>query len=632
MEEGTLFGRYRLIERLGCGGMGEVWRAHDTMTDRVVAIKILLPHFAANPTFAQRFRRDASTAAKLDHPNIASVYDIGEIDGRLYVAMRLIEGGDLEKLLEAGPLDPGRAVSIVGQVGAALQTAHAAGLVHLDVKPSNILLADGDVAYLIDFGVARGAGEVGLTSTGATVGTGAYMAPERFRGGDIEPSADVYALACVLYHCLTGQLPFPGATQEQIAMGHLATPPPQPSQVRTLIPAAMDEVIATGLAKEPAQRYQTTTELVAAARAALNDMSSQPSPLPPSAMDCGPETPLPPTVDWSTALPPLGPAASPLSAGLRQPQVSRTSTTATVARILAGPIIVAVLAVIAIYAFVGHRDSLTTPPTPPATPARPAYTPQAQSGQYVLPFSDLVGPYGVAVDSAGAVYVTDVGTPQVLKLAVGSSTQTALPFADLVGPHGVAVGGDGTVYVTDTIRNRVLKLAPGSSAQSVLPFSGLDTPAAVAVDGDGAVYVADTSNRRVLKLAAGSSTQIVLPFNGVGVYPVGVAVDRAGGVYVTDAGHQVLKLPTGSSLQAALPFTGFDSSFGSRMGVAVDNAGAVYVADDAHNRVLKLDVGSTNQVELPLIGLNGPRAVAVDSAGAVYVADTTNRRVLRLVP
>ena len=155
--EGTLFGLYRLVELLGRGGMGEVWRAHDTATNRTVAIKLLPPHLAADDTFVRRFRREAEAAAQLNNPHIIPIHTYGEIDGRLYVDMRLVEGRDLQAVLAGGPLKPGRAVPIIEQVANALHAAHKVGLVHRDVKPSNILVDEDDFAYLIDFGIARGA-------------------------------------------------------------------------------------------------------------------------------------------------------------------------------------------------------------------------------------------------------------------------------------------------------------------------------------------------------------------------------------------------------------------------------------------------------------------------------------------
>ena len=275
--EGTPFGRYRLLELLGRGGMGEVWRAYDTGTDRVVALKVLPGHLAQDPTFEQRFRREAHAAARLNNPHVVPIHDYGEIDGRLFVDMRLIEGRDLHVVLADGPLEPARAVAIVEQIARALQAAHKAGLIHRDVKPSNILVAEDDFAYLIDFGIARAADETRLTGTGATVGTWAYMAPERFRTNTADASADIYALACVLHHCLTGQLPFPGDSLEQVAAAHMFEPPPQPSALRGVIPPAMDEVIATGMAKEPDRRYPTTKDVARAARTALTAPTPQPS-------------------------------------------------------------------------------------------------------------------------------------------------------------------------------------------------------------------------------------------------------------------------------------------------------------------------------------------------------------------
>ncbi|MDT5251108.1 MAG: hypothetical protein QOH07_38 [Mycobacterium sp.] len=275
--EGTPFGRYQLIELLGRGGMGEVWRAHDTQIDRVVALKVLLPRYAQDPEFETRFRREARAAARLDDPHVVPIYDVGEIDGRLYVTMRLIDGIDLQTLLDAGRLDARRAVHVIEQIASALHSAHQAGLVHRDVKPSNILLAHNDFAYLIDFGIARSTGDSALTSANTTIGTWAYMAPERFNTREIQPSSDIYALACVLYQCLTGELPFPGDTLEQVAVSHMVMPPPKPSKDRDTVPTAMDQVIATALAKAPADRYQSTVQMAAAARQAITEPTSTPA-------------------------------------------------------------------------------------------------------------------------------------------------------------------------------------------------------------------------------------------------------------------------------------------------------------------------------------------------------------------
>lgn len=275
--EGTPFGRYRLLELLGRGGMGEVWRAYDTEIDRVVALKMLLPHLSEDPEFEKRFRREVRAAARLDDRHVVPIYDVGEIDGRLYVTMRIINGTDLHTLLDRGPLEPERAVAIIEQIANALQNAHQTGLVHRDVKPSNILLEPNDFAYLIDFGIARTA-EDGVTQTGSAIGTWAYMAPERFSTDQTNPSSDIYALACVLYECLTGEQPFPGNTFEKVASGHIFTPPPRPSQVSRTVPTALDEVIAKGLAKQPAERYPSAVEMASAAKEVISRPSQHPNP------------------------------------------------------------------------------------------------------------------------------------------------------------------------------------------------------------------------------------------------------------------------------------------------------------------------------------------------------------------
>jgi serine/threonine protein kinase len=287
--EGTPFGRYRLVDVLGRGGMGEVWRAYDTAMNRVVALKVLPANLADDEQYQVRFRREAQMAAGLDEPHVVPIHDFGEIDGRLYVTMRLIDGKTVDDLLVDGPLAPERAVRVVEQIAAALNAAHKVGLVHRDVKPSNILVTEDDFAYLIDFGIARAADATKLTSTGTTIGTLAYMAPERFTTDQVGTRADIYALTCVLCECLTGVQPFPGDSAERQITGHLTMPPPRPSTMQPGVSAQMDQVIATGMAKSPAERYATTKDLAVAARAALAMPSQQDRPAPP--MNWAPSAP-----------------------------------------------------------------------------------------------------------------------------------------------------------------------------------------------------------------------------------------------------------------------------------------------------------------------------------------------------
>ncbi|WP_246600126.1 serine/threonine-protein kinase [Skermania piniformis] len=267
---GERFGHYELRAVLGRGGMGNVYEAHDTVKDRTVALKLLHAELARNPAYRERFRRESHAAARLQEPHVIPIHDWGEIDGTVFIDMRLVDGVDLRTLIQSqGPVPPARAVAIVDQIASALDAAHEAGLVHRDVKPENILLAPGDFAYLADFGIAQTVSDPKLTVTGSAVGSHAYMAPERFEeGGAVGPVADVYALACVLYELLVGAAPFPASTIGSVVRAHLMSDPPRAS-ARSAAPAALDAVILRGMAKDPAQRYPTAGDFAREAFAAL---------------------------------------------------------------------------------------------------------------------------------------------------------------------------------------------------------------------------------------------------------------------------------------------------------------------------------------------------------------------------
>lgn len=266
---GTRFGPYELRSLIGVGGMGEVYRAYDTVRDRMVAVKVLRAELAADPEFQERFRRESRLAARLQEPHVIPVHDFGDIDGVLYIDMRLVEGISLNDAVRAGGgLEPARAVSVIAQVAAALDAAHADGLVHRDIKPENVLLTPDDFAYLVDFGIAHAGGDASVTMTGLVIGSCAYMAPERFGGGRVGPQADVYSLACLLYECLTGRPPFENGDVRQMMSAHMFAPPPRPSATRRGINPAFDDVIARGMAKQPEARFASAGELARAAIAA----------------------------------------------------------------------------------------------------------------------------------------------------------------------------------------------------------------------------------------------------------------------------------------------------------------------------------------------------------------------------
>ncbi|GAA4794258.1 hypothetical protein GCM10023200_32750 [Actinomycetospora chlora] len=280
-------GPYRLEQLIGRGGMGEVYRAVDTRKNRAVALKVLPSAFAGDVEFVSRFRREAEVTAQLHEPHVIPIHDYGKIEGQLFLDMRFVQGTNLESVLRrSGRLPPHRAVDLVGQVAAALDAAHRAGLVHRDVKPSNVLLTDPhpedtadapDFVYLIDFGIAANVLDTRLTPTSATLGTAAYMAPERFLpgpGGD--GRVDVYALGCVLFELLTGKRPFAGESFPQLMYAHLNVAPSRLSEVEPNLPAGLEEVVAAALEKDAARRPHRAGDLATRARAALARSASPP--------------------------------------------------------------------------------------------------------------------------------------------------------------------------------------------------------------------------------------------------------------------------------------------------------------------------------------------------------------------
>jgi tRNA A-37 threonylcarbamoyl transferase component Bud32 len=271
---GTAFGKYNLVSLLGKGGMGEVYEAYDTDKNRTVALKILADALSNDATFRTRFQRESQAAAILQEPHVIPIHDWGEIDGRLYIEMRLVRGQTLDELIAKGPLEPSRAVAIIGQISAALDAAHAEGLTHRDIKPHNIIVTQADFAYLVDFGIAESRGDTRLTTAGTPIGTMNYMAPERFTDQEATSAVDVYALACVLYEALTGDSPFARDSLQNLVGAHLASPPPRPSVTNPRVPATFDAVIARGMAKDPDDRYGTAGGLVRAAQRAIGGGNS----------------------------------------------------------------------------------------------------------------------------------------------------------------------------------------------------------------------------------------------------------------------------------------------------------------------------------------------------------------------
>jgi Protein kinase domain/Repeat of unknown function (DUF6923) len=271
LEIGSEFLGYRIEELVGRGGMGVVYRAYDLRLKRTVALKLIAPDLALDERFRERFMRESEVAMTLEHPNVVPIYDAGDVDGRVYLAMRYVEGTDLRTLLRAeGALDPARALAICSHVAAALDAAHATGLVHRDVKPANVLLDASEHVYLADFGLTRRLEEQGLRGgEGRSLGTPTYLAPEQIEDRPVDGRADVYSLGCLVYECLTGGPPFARGSRLAVAWAHLEEDPPNASERKSGLPEAIDPVIRKAMAKEPDDRYSTCAGLIAAAEEAL---------------------------------------------------------------------------------------------------------------------------------------------------------------------------------------------------------------------------------------------------------------------------------------------------------------------------------------------------------------------------
>ncbi|MEU4342523.1 protein kinase [Nocardia sp. NPDC023852] len=359
------FGHYRLDRLLGSGGTGEVWLAYDTVANRSVALKVLSAGHAVDPAFRQRFTREARLAAQVRGPHLVPVHSFGELDGRLYIAMGFVEGADVAALLRRdGPMAPAAAVEIVAQTAAALDTVHRAGLVHRDVKPSNLMVTPSGTVYLIDFGTAHRTDQPAITVTGTVVGTLAYMAPERF-DGSASARSDQYSLACVLYECLTGQRPFGNGDSVRQLRAHVMDAPPLASEVDPAVPAALDAVIARGMAKDPDQRWSSAGELASAGYAAVTGRDATTVEITPAVV----RTRIPPSPRWV-------------------PKAARSSR--VVARTAVEPRL-AVAAITALVAMIAGALWIGRPETADAGPVTPS-APSSEAGHAPRPDLTSQGP------------------------------------------------------------------------------------------------------------------------------------------------------------------------------------------------------------------------------------------------
>jgi serine/threonine protein kinase len=313
---GTVIGGYRIEAGIGRGGMGVVYRAEQLRLGRRVALKLIAPELAEDPEFRERFERESRIAASIEHPNVIPVHEAGESDGVLFIVMRYVDGTDLRALLrDYGRLEPSRAAELVSQVAAALDAAHAYGLVHRDVKPANVLIAlvgGREHAYLTDFGLTKHlSSQGGMTKTGEVVGTIDYLAPEQIEGRPLDARTDVYALGCVLHQAVTGQVPYVRDSDVAKMYAHLSEPPPSPTGVVAGLPPELDEVIARGMAKNPETRYPSAGDLGRAAQAAARRRAPAEPERSVAKGEAAPVTALAAAPPTAQALPPTHRAAAP---------------------------------------------------------------------------------------------------------------------------------------------------------------------------------------------------------------------------------------------------------------------------------------------------------------------------------
>jgi serine/threonine-protein kinase len=662
------FGPYRLDGLIGRGGMGEVHRAYDVDRDRVVALKLMPRHLGADPAFRHRFEAEARIAARMRNPHVIPIHDYGEIDGRLFIDMRLVDGVDLKTRLEQERrLAPGPAVAIAAQLAGALDAAHREGLVHRDVKPSNVLTVDDDFVYLIDFGLARELAAPRMTVSGITLGTLAYMAPERFDGlGD--HTVDVYALACMLHEMLTGQPPFPVQDFLAIMNAHATTPPPRPSRMVPGVPPALDEVVARGLAKDPARRYRSAAEFAAAAKAALTRAAP---------MAAGPSTaPAPPTVPVLPAVSgpqPSGPTPVRLSpreqemlarGGRRPPGVLAGVVLAGVLVLVIVLVVVAVLADNEDYADSerypatddGGTESVSESAGVPAVVGQikvgnsPRNVALSADGQRLyatnrgddtvsvvdtatdevvetMAVGDGSGPEGIALTPDGRtsfVVDNDAAAVDVIDNTTGTVRRT-IPVS--VSPTDVAVGADGkTAYVTTTDGGALLAL----DTREVVKAIGADgRPQSLALSSDGrTAYVTDGGTNSLLTV---DTTDFrVIGRIPVGAGPDGVALSPDGQTaYVVDIDDNALSVVNlaGGTVVATI-------AVGQRpISVAVHPDGrTAYVTNNESGSVSVIDTGSRSLVGSVSVGSH-PEAVAMAPDGSrAYVVNSGDGTISVLDP
>jgi streptogramin lyase/predicted Ser/Thr protein kinase len=567
LQPGDIFAGHRIDGVTGRGGMGVVYRATQLDLGRTIALKLIAPSLAQDPAFRDRFIRETRVAAKIDHPNVIPVFYAGEEDGRLYLAMRYVDGDDLRTLLRReGRLPPARAARIIGQVAGALDAAHAHGIVHRDVKPANILLGHGDHAYLTDFGLTKRVHSAsGVTNAGGWVGTMGFVSPEQIRGEHVDARSDVYALGCVLHNSLLGEPPHQRDSDEATLWAHLNAPPPQ---LGGEIGQPFADVIERALAKDPDDRFQSAGELGRAVMDAAGLHEGRP---PEGVVAIGAAAPggAGPPIHEETRVSPGGADRGEAPTNLVPGAAERSTQRSRPAGVLLGIAAVSVLVVGGIVALLlvnlggdSGADSSTSIATRPVRPAKPGVVVGA-------PISAGSRPNDIVV-TQGSVWAISYKDPQIARISAATGDQVQGPSIG-VGAGSIAAGF-GKLWIAKGITHSLLRLSlntgrrdgskidlpPGNPVEVVAAASGIwigIRPATVVrVDpktgvpgapftitggvsdiavGGKAVWVTNRGGHTVTRLdpATGATTRIA-----VGDEPKGVAVGY-GHVWVVNSGE-----------------------------------------------------------------------------------------------
>jgi hypothetical protein len=609
---GDVFAGHRLEGVAGRGGMGVVYRARQLSLERTVALKVIAPALMEDAGIRRRFVRESKVAASIDHPNVIPVYYAGEEGGVAYIAMRYVAGEDLRALVRReGGLAPERAAGIGAQVGAALDAAHAAGLVHRDVKPANVLLGPGDHAYLTDFGLTKHVLSLAdATQPGHWVGTLDFVAPEQIRGERVDARADVYALGCLLHFALTGAVPFPRDNQEAKLWAHLSDPPPRVSAERPELPAAFDAVIARALAKDAEQRYPSAGDL---GRAALAAAAGEEIAQRERNVAVGAAAPVEvETQTGETALKTGREAGT-----VATPEATRPLPAERPSRrwlLPAGALAVAAAAAGLLFSGVLGDPPAPSPDTPaPTPPARTEVAATIRIGQR---------PNAIAI-GGGRVWVGRFGHPRLV--AIDPATNKAIPrLTPTVGIGTVdMVMGGGTLWVALARERRLVRLDPRTGRQQGAPIA-LPAPAVAVTYADGAPWVAlDGAGTGIGDMVAridpetGQITASDQVLNGV----VAIKAVRGAVWVLTGEFARLIELDPQGRRRSLIKLRGRDAG-----GLAY-GAGAFWVTLSDFDQVAKVDLRTRNPAIVE-VG-SGPEGIVVQD-GRAWVANRTASTVTQI--